>query len=594
MTKNKSFIRKIAYLCGIAVLFVPVSLLSAPATSRVEGGGVLSKMRRDYRLSPGQLGKIDPASTAMSLATLGMRGVAATLLWEQANKYKKKDNFDGFKAAANQLAKLQPNFVSVWQFQAWNIAYNISVEFDNFEHRYHWVKKGVDYLVEGTEYNENEPLLLWDAGWFFGHKMGRADEYVQFRRMFRDDVDFHAGLPVNMSEVRGPDSKPDNWLVAHEWFKDAQRAVDTGAQIKRLSSAYAYMEGNKKVVGKKQTAIRGKNPLVFHSDPPKAKINYADAIEEDGYLDEKALLAWRDAGRAWNKYGDRDLVSTTGIKMRLNDREVADREGKEAVKELEELLPGLRQEVSQKRKDNLPPEQAELITKDPSDLTKDDFDTLRKIGYMLQVSHTELAAEAPPEKREEAKRLARIASENEALVDIVDRYREIVNFEYWKSRCEAEQEDNTLEARKLIRKAKAAYDDADLIVARDIYEEAWVRWNDVFKKYPLMIDDVEDVVDYKNLLAQLEESFPPEGFLLNDLLNEYAYEYEIELSPESNEPAPAAETNSEGASEVEPDLPDGVEVEMMSDGPATSEDEAVESATSESESESEVEATLPQ
>jgi hypothetical protein len=360
------------------------------------------------------------------------------------------------------------------------------------------------------------------------------------------------------------------------------------------------MEGNKKVVGKKQTAIRGKNPLVFHSDPPKAKINYADAIEEDGYLDEKALLAWRDAGRAWNKYGDRDLVSTTGIKMRLNDREVADREGKEAVKELEELLPGLRQEVSQKRKDNLPPEQAELITKDPSDLTKDDFDTLRKIGYMLQVSHTELAAEAPPEKREEAKRLARIASENEALVDIVDRYREIVNFEYWKSRCEAEQEDNTLEARKLIRKAKAAYDDADLIVARDIYEEAWVRWNDVFKKYPLMIDDVEgedvmeDVVDYKNLLAQLEESFPPEGFLLNDLLNEYAYEYEIELSPESNEPAPAAETNSEGASEVEPDLPDGVEVEMMSDGPATSEDEAVESATSESESESEVEATLPQ
>jgi hypothetical protein len=105
---------------------------------------------------------------------------------------------------------------------------------------------------------------------------------------------------------------------------------------------------------------------------------------------------------------------------------------------------------------------------------------------------------------------------------------------------------------------------------------------------------MEDVVDYKNLLAQLEESFPPEGFLLNDLLNEYAYEYEIELSPESNEPAPAAETNSEGASEVEPDLPDGVEVEMMSDGPATSEDEAVESATSESESESEVEATLPQ
>ena len=51
-----------------------------------------------------------------------------------------------------------------------------------------------------------------------------------------------------------------------------------------------YMEGNKKVVGKKQTPIRGKNPLVFHSDPPKALINFADAIEEDGYLDELGSL----------------------------------------------------------------------------------------------------------------------------------------------------------------------------------------------------------------------------------------------------------------------------------------------------------------
>ena len=570
MTKNKSFVRKIAYLCGIAVLFVPVSILSAPASSREEGGGMLSEMRREYKLSPGQLGKIDPASTAMSLATLGMRGVAATLLWEQANKYKKKDNFDGFKAAANQLAKLQPNFVSVWQFQAWNIAYNISVEFDNFEHRYHWVKKGVDYLVEGTEYNEDEPLLLWDAGWFFGHKMGRADEYKQFRRLFRDDTDFHDGLPVDMERVRGPDSKPDNWLVAREWFLDAQRAVDRGAQLKRLATAYQYMEGNKKVLSKKQTAIRGKNPLVFHSDPPKALINYADGIEEDGYLDEKALLAWRDAGRAWNAYGDRDLVSSYGFKLRLNDKDIAERDAQQAVDALEALLPGLRDKLREERKQKLNAEEQALLTKPPVELTDEEYDQLGQITRALEVTHADVAAAAPADKRKEAKRLANLAASNEQLARIIERYRGIVNFLYWKSRCEAEQEDNTLEARKLVRRADEAYDDANLLEAKELYEQAWERWKVVFDKYPLLVDDVEGedvmeaVVRYKDLLAQLDERFPPEGFLLMELVDQYAYDYDIQLAP-SGPDETGAEPDDGG---------DGPEASEDGSEPATSSDES--------------------
>ena len=137
MTRNASFTRKISYLSAIAVLFLPLSLISAPAKSKEQGGGLLTQMRRKERLSQAQIGKIDPASASMSLATLGMRGVAANLLWGQATKYKKTENWDAFKATLNQIAKLQPNFVSVWQYQAWNISYNVSVEFDDYRHRYH-------------------------------------------------------------------------------------------------------------------------------------------------------------------------------------------------------------------------------------------------------------------------------------------------------------------------------------------------------------------------------------------------------------------------------------------------------------------------
>ena len=149
MNNNSSLNRKIIYLVLMAVALVPLYLLSAPSFLSEEGkspGGVLTRLRAPeseggYGLAQSSLGEIDPASESMKLATLGMRGVAANLLWERANTYKKKEEWDNLRATLNQIAKLQPNFISVWQFQAWNLSYNVSVEFDNYEHRYHWVKK---------------------------------------------------------------------------------------------------------------------------------------------------------------------------------------------------------------------------------------------------------------------------------------------------------------------------------------------------------------------------------------------------------------------------------------------------------------------
>ncbi len=84
MTRNASFMRKVVYLSAIALLLIPLALISAPAETAEKGGGLLSRMRRKENLSQAQLGKIDPASASMSLATLGMRGVAANVLWGRA------------------------------------------------------------------------------------------------------------------------------------------------------------------------------------------------------------------------------------------------------------------------------------------------------------------------------------------------------------------------------------------------------------------------------------------------------------------------------------------------------------------------------
>ena len=129
MTQNDSFRRKIIYISAIAVLLVPLSVISRPATVKKDGtgteGGLLAKMRKDHRLSQAELSDIDPASESMKLATLGLRPVAVTLLWRRVQEARKKEQWDRLRTSTQTLIALQPNFVKVWEFQAHNLSYNI-------------------------------------------------------------------------------------------------------------------------------------------------------------------------------------------------------------------------------------------------------------------------------------------------------------------------------------------------------------------------------------------------------------------------------------------------------------------------------------
>ena len=121
--------------------------------------------------------------------------------------------------------------------------------------------RGIDFLREGTRYNPEEPVLFWELGWTFGHKVGKADEYVQYRRLFSEDEDLHNRLREDnlmIDDALGPEGKPDNWLVGREWFRQAEEIVDRGVPIRG------------RLVGDNDTIKRGKTPLIFHSHPPKA------------------------------------------------------------------------------------------------------------------------------------------------------------------------------------------------------------------------------------------------------------------------------------------------------------------------------------
>src|SRR5262245_5267618 len=110
MNRNQAFVRKVIYIAAIALLLLPLSTLSQPATVGPKDkpklsspGGKLSQLRAEYNLAQAELGEIDPSSEAMKLSTFGMRGVAVNILWGWAHHYKRVEDWDKVELTVNQI-----------------------------------------------------------------------------------------------------------------------------------------------------------------------------------------------------------------------------------------------------------------------------------------------------------------------------------------------------------------------------------------------------------------------------------------------------------------------------------------------------------
>ena len=142
-----------------------------------------------------------------------------------------------FSAALEQIIRLQPNFINVWRFQAWNLSYNISVEFDDFHDRYYWVMKGINFIIGGTTVQQ-ERTATCSTTWAGSspRKSAAPTNSCNTANCSRKTT-----ILQRQSASR---AERDNWLVGREWYLKAQEVVD-----------------------KLGVPIKGITPLVFHSYP---------------------------------------------------------------------------------------------------------------------------------------------------------------------------------------------------------------------------------------------------------------------------------------------------------------------------------------
>src|SRR4051794_18284901 len=504
MTERTSFYRKLAYLGIIVVLAFPIVWLSVPATTTREGGK-LAQMRKEHHLAQVNLGEVDPASETIKLATLGLRGVAVNLLWEKANYYKKVEDWTNLTATLEQLAKLQPNFITFWKFQAWNLTYNVSVEFDDYHDRYYYVRRGIQFLQEGEHYNTDNPQLLWDLGWFVGQKIGRADEYVQYRKLFKEDDEYH---PADRTmEDR------DNWLVGKEWYKVAIDSVD-----------------------KRGKSLGRKSPRDFYSSPAKSQMNYAEAIEEDGFFD-KARRAWQKAAQEWAVFGEQVIEHSTGVRLFLGSQKKLEKQVADLRAKLNAMLPDAPKKIAEEKRKALKPDELALLDTPPEKIKPDQAQKRAEIDAKVAVSDRDVAeriAKEQPAKANEALQLASDINREDTQLQYTVNYKHDANYDYWQNRADFEQTPDALKARELLFEAKKAFKAADVATAKKLYQEGFVKWKAVIDKFPSILDDDQttggDILDfikaYRRVLDQFDERLG-DDFPLWDVVEKFDRESEF-------------------------------------------------------------------
>lgn len=174
-------------LAGCAVLCLEAGSYTATRLAR----------RRGRELQHAAALRDAPPLLTFTVVTLGgFRGLIADILWLRAARLQEAGRFIELAQLADWIAKLQPRCTEIWSYQAWNLAYNISVMMPVPEDKWRWVCNGIRLLRdEGIRYNPDDPQLYAELGWLFQHKIGANAD--------RDHWLYKARWAVAMTELLG-------------------------------------------------------------------------------------------------------------------------------------------------------------------------------------------------------------------------------------------------------------------------------------------------------------------------------------------------------------------------------------------------------
>ncbi len=209
--RKKAVIRKVTYFGVILALFVvsmfwrgtfqlPVGNPNS-VTTRDEYGKLvplstadviarlpITYQAEDLEMRDRDAGDPEVAGALAQVSLVGVRGFVVTGLWNATMTAQKRGEYHEMERTALLLTKLQPHFITPWVFQAWNIAYNVSVETDKLGDQYYYISRGISLLADGDRANTRShrrgdkvymvgsPDIRYQLGFYCQNKFSVSDK----------------------------------------------------------------------------------------------------------------------------------------------------------------------------------------------------------------------------------------------------------------------------------------------------------------------------------------------------------------------------------------------------------------------------------
>lgn len=238
-----------------------VSYPLRPEVNRVEQGAFFAEL--------------PPGEVAGTLMLGGFRGMAIDFLWLRAVKAKDEARYYESVALFELISRVQPRFEKVWEFMAWDMAYNIGFYVDQEDDKWSWYLAGLKANLRGVELNPDSERLLRHLAWMYFHKgdnfMPRI-EATQWQPILKDAVaSYQADLPL-------PEQESLSSFALAEYFY-------------RLSVFVSEREQDKQ-----PAFVRRMVPLAIDRDANRLRNRGKHFIALQRYVD--ALAAWQDI-RNW-------------------------------------------------------------------------------------------------------------------------------------------------------------------------------------------------------------------------------------------------------------------------------------------------------
>lgn len=158
---------------GLSIFWIALALACFFGASRLNAP--LLELRKSHHISQSDpLDNAPPLVTFTTVALGGFRGILADILWMRAADLQEKGKVFELVQLADWITKLEPRYAEVWTYHGWNLAYNVSVLFNEPADRWRWVRHGIGLLRdEGLRYNPGNADMLYQLGWIYQHKIGQ-------------------------------------------------------------------------------------------------------------------------------------------------------------------------------------------------------------------------------------------------------------------------------------------------------------------------------------------------------------------------------------------------------------------------------------